>query len=252
MRKHLLSSLAIAVAVFFLVAEGTKEIPKTVFTFDWQTKQLAAPGSAGMVLGLIKPSYAEKFNNSKAGTSELFQRFRESMGGDVEEMVIAKGFTMRGPFDSKDDMLFQERKNAHVMLNITVIPEFTATQGAWKLRPNSLRDQGTKQIINGYTYKGTTALICKIQLVGSEPLTGEVIWRKSVETAPIPNIILQSSKPVSEQSIEALLADGAIYNAVGEALRKNYGSIMDKIDAQINADEMKSLMPQITELKSKK
>ncbi len=226
----------------------TKQAPvtnKQTFTFDYTPKESAKPGSAGMLIALVKPYYATAFSS---GGTELFKRFKEALGGDIEELILAKGFTMKGPYTAFDEMIFDDKKRTDVAIQIEIVPEFSSREGRWQEHISLLGAS-----YNSYTYSGKASLIGKINLTGVEPLTNERIWSKSVSIPNVENVQIETtvkySRPLNGNEI---LQDPGVYNAVGKALQEQYLGIMEKIAAHFDAEEFGSLRPQIKELKSKK
>jgi hypothetical protein len=226
----------------------TKQAPPIsyqTFTFDYSTKESAQPGSANMVLALFNPNYANQFTY---GGTELFKRFQNALGSDIQELIIARGFSMKGPYTSFDEMIYDDKKRTDVAIQIDIIPEFTAVEGGWQLHVSLLGPS-----YNTYTYAGQASLVGKINLTGIEPLTNQKIWSKSVSIPNVENIAIQTSGRYSHTlNANQILQDPSVYNAVGKALQMQYAGIMDKIGAHFNQEEFASLKSQIKELKSKK
>jgi hypothetical protein len=217
---------------------------KQTYTFDYATTETVKPGSNGFVVGLVKPFYATAFIS---GNTELFKNFKKAIGDDVEELVIAKGFSLKGPYETRDEMIFEDKKRTDMLIQVEVAPAFTAVEGQWK--------SNWIPIVNvySYTYSGKASLVGKITLTGIEPLTNEKIWVKSVSIPNIENIPIATSNKYDRPLDEiAILNDPGVYNALGRALQQQYKGIMEKINAHFNAEEFKSLKAQINELKSKR
>lgn len=171
------------------------------------------------------------------------------MADDVEELIIDKGFTIKSdePFESLDDMIFDDKKNTDMAIKIELNPEFDAANGSWNIKIDFNPS-------TNYTYTGTVSLIGKITLTGIEPLSGQKIWTKSVTIPEIRNIPIRSERayPSSMHNEQSLFNDPGIYNAIGAAFSKQYQSVMERIAAHFSPEEFKSLKGQIKELKSKK
>lgn len=218
---------------------------KQTFTFDYTPKESQKSGSANMVLAFVKPYYAKGFQE---GTGELFKRFQTAIGNDIEELIIAKGFSLKGPYTGFDEMIFEDKKRTEMLIQIEIVPEFTAVEGSWKthimlLNPNT----------NTYSYEGKASLVGKINLSGVEPLTNEKIWSKSVEIPNVENVPIATSERYTRTlNAYEIMSDPGVYNALGKALQMQYGNIMDKIAAHFSAEEFSTLKGQIKELKSKK
>lgn len=236
-------SIIVLAALFFGCTTAQKTVQsKQTFSFDYTPKQTVQAGSVNMLLGLVHPYYVSTFQVS---SSELFRQFRTAIGNDIEELIVAKGFNLKGPYESYDDMVFDDKKSTDVVIQIEMDPQFTAAEGTWK----------NVFTMNGWmvTYSGKVSLIGKINLSGVEPLTNQKIWSKSVSIPPIENIIIETSQKYDHVlSGWELYQDPGVYNAVGQALSLQYKSIMEKIAAQINAEEFISMQQELTELKAKK
>jgi hypothetical protein len=246
MRRILaVTALVLAHAGCLPPAQQTTVPTKQTFNFDFAAKQSSKLGSANMSLALVNPYYATAFTD---GSGELFRNFQSAMGKDIEELVIAKGFTLKGPYQSHDEMIFEDKKRTEILIQIEIAPQFTAFEGGWKANTSILG-----AAYSSYTYSGKVSLIGKINLSGVEPLTNEKIWSKSVLIPPIEGIVLQSSHRYSTTAPWAEIRnDPGIYNALGTALQAQYNGIMEKVAMHFNAEEFTSLKTQIKELKSKK
>ncbi len=245
MKKHLLSLLTLSGALLMLIASTpSKEATNTrTVTFDYTPTSAVKSGSAQTLIGLVRPNYAETF---KYNSEDIYRRFRTSLGADVEELIIAKGFTIRGPYESRDEMLFNDKKEADIMMVIDVDPQFANPQGRWSQHSSILDAKNVS-----YSYKGTVSLTGKINLSGMEPLSGEKLWSKSV-LIPTENLVISTRDRYLSQSVDAIMGDPNVQQAVGEALERAYKSIMGKLSSQLDPEEFRSLKPQIKELKAKK
>ena len=245
---------ALAIIYFFFITlfggcfpppQQTTPASKKTFNFDYATKETAKPGSASMALALVQPYYAPAFTD---GSGELFKAFQQAMAKDVEEMIIAKGFTLKGPYQSHDEMVFEDKKRTDVLIQIEIAPQFTAFEGGWKTFTSIMGSAYTT-----YRYMAKASLVGKINLSGVEPLTNEKIWSKSVLIPSIENIALESSyRYTSTVPWTELRNDPGIYNALGDALQAQYSGIMEKVAVHFNVEEFASLKNQIKELKAKK
>lgn len=218
---------------------------KKTFTFEYYPKETLPSGSSNMVLAMVKPYYRENF---KSGNSELFKNFEFALGKDIEEIIIAKGFNLLGPYDSRDEMIYIDKKKSDIFIQIEIDPRFTAHEGGWK---SSFSLSNSTRVL--YKYSGKVSLIGKINISGIEPLTGQKIWAKSVSIPNVEDIPIETSKKYNHilNDLE-LINDPAVYNELGKALAKQYVGILDKITAHFNVQELTSMKSQINDLKSKK
>lgn len=224
-------------------------ITKQTFTFDYTPRESAKLGSASMVLAFIRPNYASNFSHS---SNELFKGFKSGLSGDIEELIIAKGFSLKGPYASHDEMVFDDKKRIDMAITIEINPAFSNNEGVWadKYHMNLLSSGASYYT---YTYSGKMSLTGKINVAGVEPLTNEKIWSKSVSIPNVENIPIETSNAYYKRLTDSeLLDDPGVYNALGKALQAQYAGIMDKIAAHFSVEELNSLKVQVKELKSKK
>lgn len=220
-------------------------LTKNTVTFEYIPKETLPSGSSKMVLAMVKPFYNEGFT---IGESELFRRFKSALGSDIEEIIVAKGFNLLGPYEAIDEMIYSDKKKSDIFIQIEIEPRFTAHEGGWK---SSFTLSNTSRVL--YRYAGIVSLVGKINISGIEPLTGQKIWAKSVSIPNVENIPIETSKKYDRilNDVE-LIHDPAVYNELGKALAKQYNGILDKVTAHFNVQELTSMKNQIIELKSKK
>jgi hypothetical protein len=228
---------------------AVQTVSKQTFSFDYSPKETNKSGSANMLLAFVNPYYATDFTS---GSGELFRNFQKAMQGDIQEIIVSKGFSLKGPYQEFGEMVFDDKKRTDMVIVIEIAPAFTAQEGGWNAKYHmNLLSPGASY--NTYTYSGTASLVGKINLTGIEPLANEKIWTKSVSIPGVENIPIKTTNEYDHQlnSVE-LINDPGVYNALGKALMVQYAGIMDKITAHFSVDEFNSLRPQIKELKSKK
>jgi hypothetical protein len=250
--KHYLSFLLITVFALLFGASATQKAivmpTKQTFTFGYKTKNVARPGSAGIIISLVRPHYWERFAFYNV---DLFDNYRSYIEKDIEQLLVDRGFRVKGPYASYDEMVFNDKKDADIAIEISLEPTFSAADGSWKAyKPLTF----TANPPTYYYYSGTVSLIGKIVMQGYEPLSHEKLWVKSVDIPSITNISISTAnkdfeRPVADANF---FNDPNVYNALGTALQEQYGSILAKMEAQLDPQEFQSLKPQIKELKGKK
>lgn len=219
-------------------------VSKQTFTFDYTPTKSNKGGSTGMVVALIRPEYAKTFTSR----AELYNSFKTALGGDIEELIVGKGFNTKGPYLGYDEMTYEDKKIIDMAFLIEIAPEFKDNDGSWKSHL-AIAEPGNYV----YSYKGTISLTGKINISGVEPLTRQKLWSKSVQIPNIENIPVETStkykRPLRGDEV---LLDPNIYNAIGNALQQQYSGILSKIEAHFSPEEFMSYSSQIKELKSKK
>lgn len=249
--RHLLSSLIVAFAVVLLIGSASpkKAIPKMSVIFDHAPKGAAAPGSAGISIGLIKPYYAEKYK--KAENVDLFTRYRDGLAGDIQELLLAKGFTMKEPYDNLADMTYTDKKTTQLILDIRISPDID-TRSLTTVETGSLASALLADSRKAYRFKGTVSFGGRIELIAYEPMTHERLWTKSAELPQQNNIEVQTVDAYYQVTYEELLDDVGFYNPISQAMQKSYETVLTKMENYIDVEEFKALLPQVKELKARK
>lgn len=249
--RHLMSFCAVIFATMLLIGSGkTVTIARQTFLFDHAPKGSAAPGSAKISIAVVKPYYAE--NMKSAESLDLFSRYRSGLGGDIEEILIAKGFTLKGPFDTKADMTYNDKKTAELALDVKITPRVDGLEGLNATSTGSLLNAMIGEKRTGYRYSGMVSLGGRIEITAYEPMTGEKLWTKSTELPQQSNIAVRSEDSYYAVTFEGIMNDVGFYNPIGQALQKSYETVLNKVDNYIEQEEFKALLPQVKELKSRK
>ena len=94
-------------------------------TFDYTPAANADPMSANITFAVVG-SYFET-------PVPLFEIFSSNMARDFAEILTARGFTIRGPFVSYDEMTFPDKEGSNLILSALV--DFTPTQATSRPLP---------------------------------------------------------------------------------------------------------------------
>lgn len=250
MNQKLSVLIALSCALVFHSCSASKPVAtKQTFTYDYKSSNTAKPGSANVLVTLIRPYYAMNFAQAY-GDADVFANFQKFIGDDIQELLIDKGYRIKATYPTFDNMTYDEKKEVDVALEIEIVPSFTAAQGGWRAVKH-IPFYGS--IYYTYQYTGTVSLIGKINLYGLEPLSHEKIWIKSVPIPSITNIKINTSTSLTQNIVNIeFLNDPNVYNALGNALQNEYQLILSQIDTYLDPREFQDLKDQIKELKSKK
>ena len=243
MKRTLVSIIIIALAVLTYIASTSNAVPvetRKVFTFDYTPTSTAKAGSANFLIALTTPKFKHADNNFLGGYN-LYTKLQESFQADIEEMLIAKGFNIKGTFASYDEMIFTDKRDAQLLLTFEIAPSITTLSGGTIKGVNA-----NKQEI--WAYKGIITLSGKINIYGVEPLSNEKVYVKSVMIPKVEYIQLDSKG----YYLNYLDMASTLYNPIGEAYLKIYSNIIEKITTQLDPQEMVTLKKEIKELKAKK
>jgi len=213
--------------------------------FDFSPPSRAQVGSTGITIAIVKPIYVGK---NPEYYVPPFNEMATSMGNDFEELLTAKGFTMRGPFGSRDEMVYNDKVNSSFVLEIgiDVSPQYnrkytTTTKANWAgiLNPNAPASTSTQRMSGEITLGGNLVINAKSSQYG------ELIWKK--------NIALESSSFTYTGSVtwdglptmaDELTKDNVVYNTLSAELEKFYMKALNLAWQQIDPDEMKTVAEQ--------
>ncbi len=75
----------------------TAPVQRVPAKFDFSPPSRAQAGATGITIAIVKPTYV---GQNPEYLAPPFNEMASSMGNDFEELLTAKGFTVRGPFGS--------------------------------------------------------------------------------------------------------------------------------------------------------
>jgi len=97
---------------------GTTNIVKPTPNFSWEPPNKES--SQNLNLALIDPSFAKESRFVFYKKSPYLKTFLDSVHTDLQRTLLAKGFTVTGPYENFEVMTFPNKKDAPLAL----IPEF--------------------------------------------------------------------------------------------------------------------------------
>lgn len=83
--------------------------------FDFSPPSKADVGATGITIALIKPSF---INNNPYAYVDPIGEMATSMANDFNELLTAKGFKIRGPFQSRDAMTYSDKSREGKLRNL--------------------------------------------------------------------------------------------------------------------------------------
>lgn len=212
------------------------EVQRIPAKFDYSPPSRVQSGSTNLSIALIKPRFIG--DNPELYVAP-FNEMASSMASDFEELLTAKGFTIRGPFGSRDEMVYSDKTSSSFALevNIDLLPLY---------KRNNKYTPGIGTLIVG-TYKtaGEVTLSGNLVITASSPQYGEKIWKKSIALQRYSFTYVGSQKWREVPSMaDELKQDGEVYNILTRELEKFYTQALDLAWRQIEAAEMKGVAEQ--------
>lgn len=210
--------------------------------FDFSPPSRSQVGSTGITIAIVRPTYVGK---NPEYFVPPFNEMAESMGNDFEELLTAKGFTMRGPFGSRDEMVYNDKVNSSFVLEVGIElnPQYnrhftTTVKTNWGSILNS--SEPAKTYTNHMT--GEITLSGNLVINAKSAQYGELIWKKNIALDPASFTYTGSLRWAGVPTMaEELNKDNQVYNTLSEELEKFYLKALNLAWQQLDPDEMKTV-----------
>ena len=117
--RYLTLYCGIVVIVVCIVLAGCAvhvepEPPRAIITFDYSPLE-TTPGSANLTFAVVG---AEIVGGRRGTPIPLFKTFASNMTKDFAEILTARGFSVKGPFQNYDIMTYTDKEGTEVPTRI--------------------------------------------------------------------------------------------------------------------------------------
>lgn len=219
-----------------------KKLPPPKFSFEPPSQ---AAQKLDMTIAIVNPEYSEKvFGYSQRSRGKFVEarnnairKFSDSMGTDMERIMVAKGFKTTGPFESLNVMTFPQKEGA----SLALYPEFKFT-----LNEDVTRENPPVDFFSG-SIEGNITLSGFISLVLIEPISGEKMWVKKIELQS-----LEEPFAISTRGQRAEIYRDNRAEAISYLLGQYYPDVMKKLWDYIHSDEIAQLVKEAKTVRDKK
>lgn len=239
--------------------------------YQFDVPKAEAPGSAKTTIALI--SYQQ--NSGDNVSNEFNSRFAK----DLQNLLVARGYNVKGPFASKDELAYSDKKGSDFILTygLSFSSAFSNVQAYEKAKLSQLPDGEINRIWDGtYTnvpllgpmknyrgdafyFRGEVRTSSKINMTLVESLSSEKLWTKTIDISPAPEPFETSSVHALPQGMDATtalskttFADTGMNNPVFKAADKIYNNAFTAIWKYLDPEELREIKKQSDEIKSKK
>lgn len=212
-----------------------------VYTPPEQAQQLLR-----ITIALVRPSDADptRLAGVPQWAKETASAFKSSMQTDLEKLLIAKGFTVTGPYATLEVMTYPEKKGANLTLTsiVDISSERKVTQ---QTEPVGVLFPGRQE--------GVLIMGGSVWLSMLEPLSGEKMWLKRVEIEPVqkPFVITYNVETRAGQQHKNILSDTS-ERAVTVVLNKIYPIVLQQAWTYFNPEEVMHIKKQADEVRERK
>ena len=269
----------IAISALALMAAGLGCAPPTAAVpqvsiyhprFQYAVPKAEVPGSAMAAISIVN------FN----GNSDLpLTTFQARFLTDLQNVLVARGFNVKGPFATRDEMTYSDKKSSDFILlyslsaqnqfqeasvsgkgNISDMPKgeegriWNGTYSTIPLIPIPIKNYNG----NAVFFHGTLGVSAKINLTLVESMTGEKLWTKTLDiSAPAeafdtssPHALANGEAPVAALRHDVM--DLATANAINKSLDGIYTNALDTVWKHLDPQELHGIKTQADEIKAKK
>ncbi len=210
-------------------------------TFDYEPPSRAKPSAAGVAIALVAPQYSED-----ALWSQIAPSMPRDMGRDFEELLTARGYTIRGPFKTYDYMVYSDKQNTDLVL--TPILEIDARVVDFAVdQTSALLGLGPKMYV---ITNGTVQLSGRVTLSAAESLTNTKLWVKSID---LPDTVVAFTGQLKYKRAPTAVSvqEPALRSAVGRALERMYTLVLQSTWDYLDPQEMLAKKVEADEIKQK-
>jgi hypothetical protein len=233
-------TLCVTVLIFvsgcFPTKTATSVTPRVPAKFDFSPPSRSTPGATAMTIALIQPIYITPHPEYYVSP---FPEMSSSMGNDFEELLTAKGFKIRGPFRTRDEMVYNDKQSCDFAFEVQIDLNPTYNR-------HSRYDAGFGTIIPAsYRMSGEITLGGNLVITATSSQYGEKIWKKNIPLDQSTFTYTGTQKWNAVPSVaDELKEDNQLYNMLARELEKFYIKSMNLAWQQIDPAEMKTVAEQ--------
>lgn len=233
--------ILIGAAVGFLTGcASTGAVQRYPPKFSYTPPSTAKPGAADVTFLVVGARYP--------GLIPLFAQFGQNLSRDFITILEARGFTIRGPFRTYDDITFPDKKGSDLILTPELQINGDASHVQW--------EQGFGAALLGATSlkgEGDFVITGRVSLVVAESLSREKMWTKTVDIPAITIHFATTHGYTGPATAAVLLAnEDELFNEVAKALDAQYNAILGKTYQYLDPEEMQIVKKQAQEIRTKK
>lgn len=236
--------LALFIVSSLLTSCGSvKQVTPTKYNpkFSYTPEQRSQISESSLAIAIIEPVFSDGEANQLV---EPYSSFVGNMADDIEETLNASGFKIKGPYKTRDEMVYGDKLNSDFALEVEV--EILTEQGDFGRKSASF---GTQMLCKTcYKVGGTFYHKGRIILTATDPIDGEKFWKKTIDLdrkAVAANGVLTYDSAKGRLTSVAMMQDVGIYNPVAKTLEEYYADAMSSVSRQIDPREMEQVSKQI-------
>jgi len=229
--------------------------------FTWIPAQHSTSSSAQVTFAIINPVYDE----GQSWALRSFPEFSTNLARSFDELLVSKGFTVKGPYNSLNALTFQDKKGSELAIypSLSVYIKFLDSKWSMEFGSSLLSGLLDKNSPNNYKLTGNVVMGGQVSIIALEPLSGEKMWVKNIMLSDTVFQIeseklfkgIGQNPPGDLSGFEvpaAYLIDNGLRTPIAMALENYYAKVLNTAQNYLDVEEMQSLKKQVEEIRSKK
>ena len=204
--------------------------------FSYSPPQRDSVASTGLTIAILNPIFLDEDIN-KAGSP--WSDFAKTMANDVEELLTAKGFKVRGPFGSIDEMVYGDKQNSDFIIQIVIDLDIKVDR---KMKTGmNLLNLGSSNL-SYRVDKGDVTINSNVNLTAISCFTTEKLWKKNLSITQKNFTYAGTVKWDGYPSVVTeFKQDVNLWNPVCKNLEEIYKSSFDILYRQFDKNEMANI-----------
>jgi hypothetical protein len=260
-------SCILAILCFVIVACMTyRPMPSSPATYKfsgYNIPETTRPASVRFTVAIVEPAYKEAISQTY---SRVVKSFSGSIGTGLDQILVAKGMTTKGPYTSLDELPYPDKKNSNLTLTETVFiqaVEQADSKGARGYAQSSntyyTNSQGRNVLCEVTSGKLTVDVWLTFEL--REPLSNEKMWIKRLDLGTMERSYQVGVEKYMYQDpgnpwVQQWRLGEEQFNTKPDALagilNEAYPKIMNSAWIYLNTEELLKLNEKVTEIRQLK
>ncbi len=153
------------------------------YAFNFETPPPAPPKSVDVAIIVVETEFWKTDVFREESYRALGDGLARSMGVDLQKIVIAKGITVLGPYETYDEVVYGDKKTASLMLAPKLEMQIAVNYFGPATKISGVNQAGQ------YEHRMSRDFEMKVEgyltLVMMEPLSREKMWIKKFELTPV-------------------------------------------------------------------
>lgn len=222
-----------------------KEAAHYVANFSYTPDSRKAPGSGGVAFTVGGAVYASDVKTTQVAdwrSAPPFAKLNAALKDDLSEILVAKGFSVRGPFDSYDLVPYPDKKQIDFSLVPTL--ELLAT-----LKDTAVEAERAGSAGKVYHGTGTIEVNGKLTITLQEMMTRELMWTKNIPIAySFPYDVRFPYFETGSRPFDM----GLVMDDLAKGMEQQYPRILETLSNLLDPEEMRIIKRQAQALKGKR